>query len=239
MRKRITLMAALLIAAMALTACAGSAAASENTAATDETELATEAETTENPAQQTAADTQETVADAQETAVAGADALVVYYSWSGNTQRIAERLAQTVRADTYEIRTVEAYPEDGHETAVVSQEERSSGNLPELVEDLPDLSGYSTIYIGAPIWNAYMPTPVERYLEVTDFTGKTVIPFSTSMGSGRTGFLDDFEARVQNPEAIGAYTDIEFPGNGSPDAYTDEEIDELLHEWLAENGVAS
>lgn len=160
-------------------------------------------------------------------------ALVIYYSWSGNTERIAERLAASIGANTYAIRTVKAYPEDGYETASISQEERRTGNLPELVDDFPDISGYDTIYIGGPIWNAYMPTPLEHYLEITDFSGKTVIPFSTSQGSGQRGFQNDFAERVQNPATIGEYYDFVFPGNYRPDAYTDEEIDESLQEWLS------
>ena len=86
--------------------------------------------------------------------------LVVYYSWSENTKRVAERLGQTVGADIYEIRTVKAYPTDGYETSDISQEERRTGNLPEIVNDLPDLQGYDTIIIGGPIWNAYVSTPL-------------------------------------------------------------------------------
>ncbi|OZG63320.1 aldo/keto reductase [Bifidobacterium lemurum] len=168
-------------------------------------------------------------------ASATATPLVVYYSYSGNTRRIAQRLATIIDADSYEIRTVDSYPENPHDTAEVSQQERNSGDLPELVDDLPDLEAYDTIYIGGPIWNGYMATPLERYLESTDFSGKTVVPFSTSMGSGQSGYLDDFNERVRDPETIGSYTDIEFPDNGDPDAFTDEQIDELLSDWLDDN----
>lgn len=181
--------------------------------------------------------TEETVSD-EETgesgASSGASSLVVFYSYSGNTESVALRIADLVDADTYEIRTVEEYPDDPHETANVSREERNSGNLPELVDDLPDISGYDVIYIGGPIWNGYMSTPLESYLEMTDFSGKTVIPFSTSMGSGQSGYQTDFEQRVQNPAEIGKYLDIQFPGNGSPDAFTTEELDSQLSDWLAQ-----
>lgn len=158
--------------------------------------------------------------------------LVVYYSLSGNTQRIAERLAENLNADIYQVRTVRAYPDDYHETADVSRKERDSGNLPEIVNDFPDLSEYDTIYIGGPIWNGYMPTPLEKYLESVSFRGKTVIPFSTSMGSGQRGYLNDFENRVQEPAKIGEYIDILFPGNARPQAFTNSEIDNLLKNWI-------
>lgn len=161
--------------------------------------------------------------------------LVVYYSLSGNTQRIARRLAEKINADLYEIRTINTYPSNYREVADVSRRERNSGNLPEIINDFPNLTEYNTIYIGGPIWNGCMPTPLERYLELMDFTGKTVIPFSTSMGSGQNGYLNDFRNRVQKPARIGEYIDIEFPGNRRPQAFTDREIDNFLREWISKN----
>lgn len=66
-------------------------------------------------------------------------------------QCIAKRIAETTGADIYEIRTIKAYPKDGYETSDISQEERRTGNLPEIVDDLPDLKEYSTVIIGGPI----------------------------------------------------------------------------------------
>lgn len=158
--------------------------------------------------------------------------LVVFYSWSGNTKHIAERIAYLTNAEKYEIRTVKSYPKDGYETADISMAERRTQHLPDLVDDFPDLSKFDTIYIGGPIWNAYMPTPLEAYLKIADFTGKTVIPFSTSQGSGQRGFQQDFEKMVRNPKSIGEYKDIRFPDNYSPETYSNSEIDTLLKDWL-------
>lgn len=161
--------------------------------------------------------------------------LVVYYSYSRNTRRIAQYIANQLNADIYEIRTIAKYPDNPHETAAISIAERTSGFLPDLVADFPNLDNYDTIYIGGPIWNAYMSTPLESYLKLTDFQGKTVVPFSTSMGSGQNGYLNDFKNRVQNPQKIGEYIDIQFPGNGQPNSFTDEDIDKLLKDWLNPN----
>lgn len=168
----------------------------------------------------------------EDTSIRGDSAIVIYYSWSGNTRHVAERLAQLLGAASYEIRTVATYPEDGRETAVISQEERQTGNLPEIVDDLPDLSAYKVIYIGGPIWNFYMSTPLERYMQLTDFTGKILVPFSTSMGSGQRGYLNDFNHRARNAQEILGYKDFQFPNNYSPEAFTDAELDGKLTEWL-------
>lgn len=170
--------------------------------------------------------------DDNETSFKNDSAFVIYYSWSGNTRHVAQRLAHLLGTTSYEIRTVKAYPQDGRETAVISQEERRTGKLPEIVNDLPDLSAYKVIYIGAPIWNSYLPTPLERYMELTDFAGKTLVPFSTSMGSGQRGYLNDFTQQARNPQEILGYSDFQFPNNYSPEAFSDEELDGKLSEWL-------
>lgn len=205
--KRILVLALSLLTSLLVSACAGDAAPAAN------------------------------AAPAASGMVTADKSLVIYYSLSQNTQRIAERLAAITGADIYAIRTAEPYPDGYREVARISQEERSSGNLPVLVQDFPDLSGYSTIYLGGPIWNFNLPTPIESYLAQADFTGKRVIPFSTSMGSGQRGYMDDLLKRIKNPAAVGQYTDIHFPGNGMPNAFTDDEIDAMLNPWLHNNEV--
>ena len=75
-------------------------------------------------------------------------------------------------------------------------------------------------------------------MELADFSGKTVIPFSTSQGSGQNSYLRDFKAQVRNPGTIGTYTDIRFPGNYSPDAFSDTDIDNILSEWITKNSLS-
>ena len=144
---------------------------------------------------------------------------------------------RSIGADSYEIRTVKAYPTDGYETLDISEEERRTGKLPEIKDDLPVLEEYDMIIVGGPIWNAHISTPLARYLKLTDFSGKTVIPFSTSMGSGQDSYLNDFKERVQNAGKIGEYKDIRFPRNYSSDAFSDEEIGEMLTPWIQSNSL--
>jgi flavodoxin len=157
--------------------------------------------------------------------------LIVYYSWSENTKTIATHLAARLSADIYEIKTEKAYPKDGWETSEISQKERRENRLPALKGTLPDLSRYGTVFIGAPVWNAYVPTPAEKFLALADLSGKTVVPFSTSQGSGQSGYLSDFKSRAKNPARLGEYKDFRFPNNYRPDAYTAAQIDKMLDEW--------
>lgn len=154
--------------------------------------------------------------------------LVVYYSWGGNTRIVAERLARMLQADIYEIRTINTYPRDGRETAMISIEERRTGNLPEIHADLPDLTQYERVYLGGPVWNAYIPTPLARYLELTDLTGKHVCPFWTDHGTGIKGYQNDFSSRARNPlmihEGLGATYVKNMDG---------KEIDDKLRDWIS------
>lgn len=159
--------------------------------------------------------------------------LVVYYSYTQNTQQVANRIKALTDADIYEIRTVKPYPDDPYETSDISKEERSSGDLPEIAEEFPDLSRYDVIFVGSPIWDGYVSTPMESYLEQTDFSGKIIVPFCTSMGSGESSFLKDLQDRTKNPKEIKELLNIRFPGNAQPDAYTDEELDEKLKDWIS------
>lgn len=151
------------------------------------------------------------------------NALIVYYSYTGNTRRVSERMAEVLSVDKYEIKTVNEYPKDEYETAGIADEERRSGNLPEIVNDLPDISGYDYIFIGGPVWNGDIAAPLAKYLEMTDFEGKIVVPFWTNKGSGEKAYINDFNENVRNPEVVSEGFGISFRNEKS-----DEEIDDII-----------
>lgn len=161
-----------------------------------------------------------------------AKSLVVFYSYSGFTRRVADRLALILEADIYEIRTVKAYPNDNFETALVSQVERRTDNLPEITDDRPDLSGYSRIFIGGPIWNANTATPLASYLALTDLTGKIVAPFWTDHGSGIRGYVADFKSRTRNPLKVTEGLGITYSQDKNV-----SELDTILRTWIVKVGA--
>lgn len=115
-------------------------------------------------------------------------ALVAYFSASGATRMLAKELAKAAGADLFEIE-----PEQ-HYTAAdldwTNKKSRSTVEMndpqsrPAIAEPCPDLSTYDTVYIGFPIWWYVAPTIVNTFLESGDFSGKRVVPFATSGGSG-------------------------------------------------------
>lgn len=190
---------ALVLTAAMLTGCgsatgngnAGRGVQSSTSAATQTTEssvAATESATAETVAtQETAAETQtgDTTAESESGKI-----LVVYYSASGTTKRVATAIADATGADLYEITPVEPYTSDDlnwtNSSSRISREhdDESLRDIA-LTEITPtDWDSYDTVLIGYPIWWGIAAWPVDNFVKGNDFTGKTVIPFCTSSSSG-------------------------------------------------------
>ncbi len=109
--------------------------------------------------------------------------LIVYYSRTNNTKTFAEYIKDKTGGDLFQIETVKAYPTDYNETTDVAKEELNDNARPEIKTRV-SVSDYDTIFIGCPIWWGTCPMAVFTYVEGEDFTNKTIIPFTTSGGSG-------------------------------------------------------
>ena len=135
---------------------------------------------------------------AQSAAGSGADTsgtgrgnvLVVYYSATGNTEGVANYIAEATGGDLFEITPAEPYTSDDlnwsdENSRVTREHEDESLRDVELVADTVDnWDSYDTVFIGYPIWWGIAAWPVDGFVEANDFTGKTVIPFCTSSSSG-------------------------------------------------------
>lgn len=120
----------------------------------------------------------------------GGKTLVVYFSASGNTERVANAIAAATDGDTLSLEPVNPYSDEDLDWTAdgsrVNQEhdDESLRNI-ELVQSTVDnWSEYDTVYIGYPIWWGIAAWPVDTFIKANDFTGKTVIPFCTSSSSG-------------------------------------------------------
>lgn len=117
-------------------------------------------------------------------------ALVVYYSASGNTERVAKDIAEAAGADLFEIVPTEVYTSEDlnwtNPDSRVSREhdDESLRDVPLTTTEVPDWDSYDTVFIGYPIWWGIAAWPVDTFVKNNDFTGKTVIPFATSSSSG-------------------------------------------------------
>ena len=114
--------------------------------------------------------------------------LVVYFSTSGTTGKLARTLAAAIGADLHEIQPLEAYTaadlnwQDSNSRS--SREMNDKSFRPSVANKVEDMEQYDTIFVGFPIWWYVAPTIINTFLEQYDLTGKKVIPFATSGGSG-------------------------------------------------------
>lgn len=148
---------------------------------------------------------------------------------TGNTGVVADMIAQATGADLFSIRTVEQYPDTYDATIDQGQQEQSDGARPELATHLENLDSYDTIFLGFPNWWGDMPMAVYTFLDEVDLSGKTVIPFVTSGGSGFSNSISTIQqmepqATVQEGLSIGASS-----ATGAQ---------QQVESWLSELGLA-
>ena len=117
--------------------------------------------------------------------------LVVYYTHSGNTEKIARIIAAQTGADLLEIRPVEAYPKEYQAVVAQAKKEISANFRPELQPYAEVASNYDTVFVGSPNWWSTIAPPIAAYLEQQDFAGKRVAPFCTHGGGGMAALERD------------------------------------------------
>lgn len=155
-------------------------------------------------------------------------ALVVYFSCTGNTKSVAEKIAQLTGADLYEIVPAELYTAEdlnyNNDSCRANREMNDTSARPAIGSKSIDISAYDTVYIGYPIWWGTMPRIINTFLDTYDLSGKTVMPFCTSGSSGISKSVSDI--RAEEPTA-----DVRdgLRASGSSDSSIDE--------WISRNGL--
>ena len=146
----------------------------------------------------------------------------------GNTEILAEAIADAVGSDLFEIDTVKPYSSDYTTCTKEAQVELRGNARPELKEYLDDLEGYDIIFVGYPNWCGTCPMAVFSFLEHGDLTGKRIIPFCTNEGSG----MGRSEADIRRlcPEAV-VEKGLSVKGSAV------ESAGPAIEAWLKENGV--
>ncbi|MEE0777046.1 MAG: flavodoxin [Bacillota bacterium] len=112
------------------------------------------------------------------------NSLIVYYSHSGNTEKIARCIQQEIGGDLLKIEPQTPYPTDYNTVVEQAKKEINANYLPPLTMDLPNLDNYDTVFVGSPNWWSTIAPPVATFLTECDLSGKTVIPFCTHGGGG-------------------------------------------------------
>lgn len=161
----------------------------------------------------------------------GKKTLVVYYSWScGNTEKIAEQLADACDADIARIETVVPYPEDYQETVDQGQREVNAGFMPEIEPLEYNPADYDVIVIGTPTWWYTMASAVKTFIAENDFSGKTVVALSTN-GSWPGNVTADIEDACAGA-SFGPALEVQFDSTGgdrqeTPQSQVDAWIEQI------------
>lgn len=204
-----------------------SGSASENEAAESdkqEPESSMTEQDTSDPKSSTAAESE------PESTTDGSNALVVYFSWSGNTENVANVIAERTGADVFEIIPEEAYTSDYNELLDIATEEKESSARPAITGSIEDIARYDIIYVGYPNWWSDMPMILYTFFDSYDFSGKTIAPFCTSGGSGLSDTVNSIKGLEPDAEVleglhIGSSSAAD-PGNA-------------VSEWLEENEITA
>ena len=179
--------------------------------------------------------------DEGETA-AGSDALVVYFSRTGeqytvgvidhgNTAIVAEMITEKTGADLFEIIPEEDhYPMTYAELTEVAKKEQNDNARPAYAGEAPDLSGYGTIFIGSPVWWGDWPMIMYTFFEenADALAGKNLVPFSTHEGSGLSGFDRKLASACPDSTVLDG---LAIRGNDAQNKQ--KEVRETVNDWLS------
>ena len=131
-------------------------------------------------------------------------ALVTYFSASGVTRNAAKQVADIIGADLFEITPEQLYTDadldwrDKTSRSTIEMNDKTSRPALKDGGKVPNLAQYDVVYVGFPIWWYTAPTIINTFIEANDFTGKTIVPFATSGGSNIKKACEDLQAAYPN-----------------------------------------
>ncbi len=145
--------------------------------------------------------------------------LVVYFTYSGNAKKVAERVAQLAGADLFEIVAKNAYSSDYQTCVEEARKEVAANARPEITDKVQDMDKYDTLVVGFPNWCSTCPMPVLTFLEQYDLTGKKIYSFVTNGGGGCGKSTEDIAKSARGAEVTESI-------NGN------ELSDDAIKQWL-------
>lgn len=153
--------------------------------------------------------------------------LVAYFSYSGNTENGAQMIADMTGSDLFEIQMEHPYNGNIYE---VSQADLNHDVHPALASHVENMEQYDVIILGYPTWWSTMPMPVFTFLEEYDFSGKTILPFSSNGGTRFGDSISDLSKTAQGAY-VGQGFEYEYSGGRG--------LSDNLNEWLTSNGIGA
>lgn len=167
--------------------------------------------------------------DSSTPAVTGSKSLVIYFSWSGNTENVAKSIQNQTDSDIFEIVPATPYSDDYDTVVDLAQEEQRSKARPAISGTIKNIADYDVIYVGFPNWWGDMPMILYTFFDTYDLSSKTIALFCTSGGSGLSGTVNE----VKSLEPNATVTEGLHIGSGSS-----SNPDKAVSEWLNDIGLA-
>lgn len=146
--------------------------------------------------------------------------LIAYYSYSGNTKAVAEKIQNVTGGDLFEIQTVKEYPKNYNDVVSQAKTEKENDIRPALVDN-GNTENYDIIFIGTPVWWYTMAPAVKTFIANNKFDGKTIVPFCTHGGGGASSTYTDMQKLAPQAKVTEGYTSYE-------DSATDNEIKQWI-----------
>ncbi len=128
--------------------------------------------------------------------------LIVYFSWSGNTELVAQEIQTQTGADIFEIVPAVPYSDDYNTVVDLAQKEQKENARPEIENTIKNLDQYDTVYVGYPNWWGDMPMILYTFFDTYDLSNKTILPFCTSGGSGLSNTISEISSLEPNATVV-------------------------------------
>ena len=157
--------------------------------------------------------------------------LIVYYSYSGITRRLAEDIALITDGELLELKPQDPYSFSYNTAVKEVRAQIEKGVCPALMPSDTHVSGFDTVFIGSPNWLKTFAPPVLSFLRATDLSGKTIIPFCTHGGGGFGNMVDEYQKECSTSRVI--------PGLAVKGTYTFREVQKWLNSIGLDNASTS
>ena len=154
--------------------------------------------------------------------------LIVYFSYTGNTRALAEKIHDRIGGDIVELQLKEPYSTDYKHVESQGKDEVERGVKPELATEIKNFDQYDIVLVGSPVWSGTMPSVLADFLRNEGFAGKRLLPFTTHMGSGLGNIVQAMSALCPRAQ-IGPGLALRSPAG--------EEIRPEVAFWLRQTGV--
>lgn len=146
------------------------------------------------------------LAQHKRTAASKSKPLILFLSRTGNTQAVAQMIAEMTDGDLLPITLKHPYPQNYQQIVAQVHQEDDEHFLPELATDLTQISQYQQLFIGFPTWGMQLPPPIRSVLQQINWQGKTVIPFNTNGGYGLGSTFDELRQTAKGANILAGFS---------------------------------